>query len=225
VAPGGRDAVRVRRQSRESAVLIAERFVLLALDPQSGRITMPHPDTRADTLCAAGLIVDLLVQKRVAFDAHGRLDVDTSLPCNHAELGDALTALAALPQPDAHSAIHQVERRLAPLDRHLLEALYRRDFVHRLSDWRFWRRDALRYPLRSLQARNDAATTLQQATDGGGGIAGVGLLVLADVAGFLTTHLDARHHERANHLLLNLNDVDASHELGGVAALRRALLD
>lgn len=206
-------------------MLIAERFALLVLDPQSGRASMPHPDTRVDTLCAAGLIIDLLVQQRVTFDASGRLTVDTSLPCSHAELGDAVAALAVVPHTDALTAIHQVERRLSPLDRHLFEALYRRDFLHRLRDWRFWRSDSVRYPLRSLQARNDAASTLQQAADGSGGIAGVGLLMLADVAGVLTTHLDARHHERANRLLLNLNEVDASHELGGVALLRRALLD
>jgi hypothetical protein len=205
-------------------MLIAERFVLLALDPQSGRIALPHPDTRADTLCAAGLIIDLIVQQRLTLNAAGRLSVDTTLPCNHAELAAAAAALAVLPQAGAIEAIHQVERRLAPLDRHLLEALYRRDFLHRLRDWRFWRRDALRYPLRSLQARNDAAAYLQQAADGAGGAAGIGLLMLADVAGVMTMHLDARHHERANRILLSLNDVDAVHELGGVAAIRRALL-
>lgn len=206
-------------------MLIAERFVLLALDPQSGRIAMPHPDTHADTLCAAGLIIDLIVQHRLRLDAAGRLSVDTTLPCSHAELDAAAGALAALPRADASMAVRQVERRLAPLDRHLLEALHRRDFLHRLRDWRFWRRDAVRYPLRSLQARNEAAAHLQQAADGNGGAAGIGLLMLTDVAGVMTRHLDARHHERASRILLSLNEVDASHELGGVAAIRRALLD
>ena len=205
-------------------MLIAERFVLLALDPQSGRIVLPHPDTRADTLCAAGLLVDLFAQKRLSFDAARRLAVDTTLPSQHAILNDALNALAAIPRASAAEAILQVERRLAPLDRHLLDALYRRDVLHRVRDWQFWRRDALRYPLRSLQARNDTASFLLQAADGGGGAAGIGLLMLADVAGVMTAHLGARHHERANRMLLALNAIDATHELAGIAAIRSALL-
>lgn len=207
------------------AMLMAEYFVLLALDPQSGRISVPYPDTHADVLCAAALIIDLIAQHRLTLDAAGRLSADTTLPCSHAELDAAASALALLPHADAWTAIRQVARRLAPLDRHLLEVLHRRDFLHRLQDWRFWRRDSVRYPLRSLQARNEAAAQLQHAADGLGGAAGIGLLMLADVAGVMTRHLDARQHERASRILLSLNDVDTSHELGGVAAIRRALLD
>lgn len=205
-------------------MLIAEHFVLLALDPVSGRIAVAHRDTRVDIVCAAGLLIDLIVQRRLVAFAPGRLQVDASLPSSHALLNAAATALAAKPGANATNALRQVARRLAPLTDDLLEGLYRRDFLHRVHDWRFWRSDALRYPLRSLQARNDASELLQQACDGDGGTAGLGLLVLADVAGVMTTHLDARQHERASRLLLGLNGVAFDEELGGIALIRDALL-
>jgi hypothetical protein len=205
-------------------VLIAEYFVLLALDPVSGRIALAHRDTRVDIVCAAGLLLELFVQRRLVISAPGRLQVDASLPSSHALLNAAATVLAAHPGTNVATSLRQVARRLAPLDDELLEGLYRRDFLHRVRDWRFWRSDALRYPLRSLQARNDASVVLQQACDGIGGATGLGLLVLADVAGVMTTHLDARQHERANRLLLGLNGMAFDEELGGVALIRDALL-
>lgn len=205
-------------------MLIAEQFVLLALDPVSGRIALARRDTRVDIVCAAGLLIELFVQQRLVTCAPGRLQVDASLPSSHALLNGAAAALAAQPGANTATALRQVARRLAPLAADLLEGLYRRDFLHRVRDWRFWRSDALRYPLRSLQARNDAGIVLQQACAGAAGAAGLGLLVLADVAGVMTTHLDARQHERANRLLLGLNGVGFDEELGGVALIREALL-
>ncbi len=204
-------------------MLIAERFVLLALDPHSGRITLARRDTRADALCAAALLIELLLQQRLAVDAAQRWQVDTTLPSSQVLLSAAAAALASTPAPTTADALRRVERRLAPLAGQLLEGLYRRDLLHRQRDWRFWSADALHYPLRSLQARNDAVQFLQQACDGGSA-AGLGLLLLADLAGILTTHLDASRHERANRLLLSLNAVDARSELYGLALLRAMLL-
>lgn len=204
-------------------MLIAERFVLLALDPHAGRITLTRRDTRADTLCAAALLIELLLQQRLSVDATQHWQADITLPSSQVLLSAAASALASAPAPTTAEALRRVERRLAPLTGELLEGLYRRDFLHRQRDWRFWSADALHYPLRSLQARNDAVQFLQQACDGGN-TAGLGLLLLADLAGVLTTHLDASRHERANRLLLSLNAVDPSSELYGLALLRTALL-
>jgi len=203
-------------------MLIAERLVLLALDPLSGRLVPLRRGTRADTLCAAALLIDLLLQQRLTVDASQRWLADT-LPSSHAPLSAAAAALAVAPPPNTAEALRRVERRLAPLAGDLLEGLFRRDFLHRQRDWRFWRGDTVRYPLRSLQARNDAAQFLQSACDGSSP-AGLGLLLLADLAGVLTTHLDASHHERANRLLLSLNTVDTHSERYGLALLRETLL-
>lgn len=206
-------------------MLIAERFVLLALDPVSGGLRLPHPDTDPDLLCAAGLLIDLLLQRRLRAEAPDRLQVDASLPSNHSLLTAAADAMASASKPDAATAILQVRRHQNHLTRDLLEGLYRRDFLHRVRDWRFWRDDSLRFPLRSAQARNDAASSLQHACDNPTDIAGLGLLLLADIAGVMTMHLDARHHERANRILLGLNGtaIDDSPR-AALALIRSALL-
>ena len=205
-------------------MLIAERFVLLALDPVSGSLRLPHPDTDPDLLCAAGLLIDLLLQRRLRASAPDCLYVDTSLPSNHSLLTSAADAVAAASKPDAASAILQVRRRQNHLTRDLLEGLYRRDFLHRVRDWRFWRADSLRFPLRSAQARNDAANSLQHACDNSADMAGLGLLLLADVAGVMTMHLDARHHERANRILLSLNGTAIDDTPRAARALIRSAL-
>lgn len=206
-------------------MLIAELFVLLALDPVSGHLRLPHPDTDPDLLCSAGLLVDLLLQRRLRAAAPDHLEVDASLPSSHSLLTSAADAVAAAAKPDAASAILQVRRRHSHLTRNLLEGLYRRDLLHRVRDWRFWRADSLRYPLRSAQARNDAASCLQQACDNPDDMAGLGLLLLADVAGVMTRHLHARHHERASRILLGLNGATSDDTpRAALALIRNALL-
>lgn len=199
--------------------------MLLALDPVSGGLRLPHPDTDPDLLCAAGLLIDLLLQQRLRAEAPDRLHIDASLPSNHSLLTAAAEAMATASKPDAATAILQVRRRLGGLTHDLLEGLYRRDFLHRVRDWRFWRNDSLRFPLRSAQARNDAAGSLQQACDHPADMAGLGLLLLADVAGVMPLHLDARHHERASRILLGLNGmvIDDSPR-AALALIRSALL-
>lgn len=208
-----------------ATVLIAERFVLLVLEPDSGRVSLSRPDTDADTLCAAGLLIDLIVQRRLSLQTPARLRVDASLPVSNALLNAAAQSLADLPGASAAEALHQVRSRLGGLTRRVLESLYDRDFLHRQRDWRFWRSDSLRYPLRSLQARNDAVATLQQASGAPQDLAGLGLLLLADMGGVLAWHLDAGPHEQANRILLGLNQADAVDEgRATLALLRQALL-
>ena len=208
-----------------ATALIAERFVLLVLEPDSGRVSLSRPDTDADTLCAAGLLFDLIVQQRLSLQAPGRLRVDASLPVSNALLNAAAQSLADLPGASADEALRQVRSRLGGLTRRVLESLYDRDFLHRQRDWRFWRRDSLRYPLRSLQARNDAVAALQQACGAPQDLAGLGLLLLADVGGVLALHLHAGQHEQANRILLGLNQPDEADEgRATLALLRQALL-
>ena len=116
--------------------------------------------------------------------------------------------------------------RLSPLLRTLLDGLYRRDFLHRVRDWRFWDPTSVRYPLRSLQARNDAVHSLQHASQSPDDTAGLGLILLADVAGVMTAHLDAQCYERANRALLALNEVSGNSDpaRATMAVIRAALL-
>lgn len=208
-----------------AAVLIAERFVLLVLEPDSGRVSLARPDTDADTLCAAGLLFDLIVQHRLGPLAGGRLRVDASLPVSNGLLNAAAQALADLPGASAAEALRQVRSRLGGLTRRVLESLYDRDFLHRQRDWRFWRSDSVCFPLRSLQARNDAVATLQQASHAPQDLAGLGLLLLADLGGVLALHLGAGEHEQATRNLLGLNPSDEADEgRAAIALLRQTLL-
>jgi hypothetical protein len=114
---------------------------------------------------------------------------------------------------------------MAPLPQRVLDALYRRDLVHRLESRDWLLRKRVRYPLRSMQARNEALQHLQSAAhqDDPHGLA---LLMLADMSGLLAAHLQARDHEAAMQRLLALNAVGADDPPARrvLAAIRAALL-
>jgi len=204
-------------------VLITERFVLLALDPAGGTVTLPRAGTGLATLCAAGLALELVVQRRLHLQQR-RLVLEDRLPPAHHLLDRAAKALHDRTDDGIANAVARIEKRLAPLPHAVLEGLVRRDFLHRERDWRFWRRDALHYPLRSWQARNEAQQTLERAALAPD-VAGLSLLMLCDLAGVLTQRLDAAHHERAAAALLTLNHVpDGDAERTALAAVRQALL-
>lgn len=204
-------------------MLIAEHFVLLVLDPADGTVALPHGGTDLATLCAAGLVLELVVQRRLHW-RRPNLVLESRLPPVHHLLDGATKALHDHTDAGIAPAIARVAKRLAPLPTALLEGLVRRDLLHRERDWRFWRRDALRYPLRSWQARNEAQQMLERAALTPDTV-GLSLLLLCDLAGLLWLRLDARHHERATAALLTLNGAsDASAERAALAAVRQALL-
>lgn len=204
-------------------MLITERFVLLALDPADGTVVLPRTGTDLAALCAAGLVLELVVQRRLHWQ-RPRFVLEDRLPPAHPLLDRAAKALHDRTDDGIASAIARVEKRLALLPNAVLEGLVRRDFLHRERDWRFWRRDALRYPLRSWQARNEAQQTLERAALAPD-VTGLSLMMLCDLAGILTQRLDAAHHERAAAALLALNDVSSGDaERVALAAVRLALL-
>ena len=83
----------------------------------------------------------------------------------------------------------------------------------------------VRYPLRSVQARNEAVLSLRHAvhTDD---VHGLSLLLLTDLSGMLPDLLEAREHEVAVRRLLALNtpaaDADDMHAI--LARVRAVLL-
>jgi hypothetical protein len=142
-------------------------------------------------------------------------------------LEHASEVLAGLPHATVAEAIVQLERRLSPLPQVLLDGLARRDLLHRIRDWKFWSADATRYPVRSLQARNEAIAMLQRASEPNDedDFPGMALLLLADVSGVMSLLLDAVHHERATAALLALNSSSRTHsESFALAAVRDTLL-
>ncbi|UXI69382.1 GPP34 family phosphoprotein [Tahibacter amnicola] len=205
-------------------MLIAERFLMLVLDPTRGTLALARHDEDTASLCAAGLLLELVAQRRLVA-SHQRLVLDDSLPPNHPLLGQAGAVLGSLVRPDAATAIAQVARRVAHLPRTLLDSLCRRDLLHRYRDWKFWQADSLRYPLRSRQALNEAVHSLEAATSAPSDLGGLGLMVLADVAGVLAHHLDALHYDHASKALLTLNyAIEEDTPRGAAALIRSALL-
>jgi hypothetical protein len=205
-------------------MLIIEHFFLIACDPQAGLPTWPRRIQSAELMAAAALLLDLTVQSRLS-TRQSLLHADARVPPTHSLVADALHALDGHPQSPA-AALQLVARRLHSLPVSVLEGLFRRDIMHRTESRQWLLRKQVRYPLRSMQARNEAILRMRQATHAENDLHGLALLLLADVTGMLPLHLDAREHERATqHLLaLNISDVPVDEPRATFAGIRAALL-
>ena len=183
-------------------MLIAEQLMLLCIDPAVGEFESARNHVDIDTLAAAALLFDLAEQKRLRFKADF-IAIDTNLPISHPLLSAAIHALDG-PGMHTDAAIDLLVARLGSIPRQLLESLFRRDVLHRVrASW--WPWSPLRYPLRSLQARNEAIAQIQAATvSGDPSLRGSGLMLLADFAGRLTAALGGATHETAAMKLLDL---------------------
>ena len=205
-------------------MLIVEHFFLIACDPRAGLPTWPRRTQGAAPIAAAALLLELATLQRLRL-RQWHLHADAQVPLTHPLLADALHALAAHALPP-QSALELVARRLHPLPENVLEGLFRRDLVHRSESRRWLLRKQVCYPLRSVQARNEALLRMRKAAHGDGDLPGLALLLLADITGLLPLHLDAREHEHASQRLLALNHPDTLTDEAHMifASIRTALL-
>jgi hypothetical protein len=204
-------------------MLIAEHFFLITLNPESGSPEWPRRTQPAPQLAAAALLLELATLHCLQLQGD-LLVADAAFPLRHPLLDGALRELATHPATTA-SGLARIERRLHPLPRKILDGLYQRDVVHHAENrWMPWR--GARYPLRSVQARNEAISRLRHAIAAADDMAGLALLLLMDISGLLPAHLNAREHATAAQRLLALNSVAAQTEPvhGLFAAVRAALL-
>jgi hypothetical protein len=207
-------------------MLIAEQLTLLCIDPRQGGFVASHAHADINTLLAAALILDLFEQRRLRFK-NGYIAIETVMPITHPHLGAAAHVLAGpvngLP---VAAALELLVARLSPISRHLLESLFRRDVLHRVREsWWPWSR--LHFPLRSIQARNEASSQLHKAaTEDATDLRGMGLLMLTDLAGELEHSLTGDAHEIAAGKLLHLADhhSGANVEQELLVSLRRTLM-
>jgi len=205
-------------------MLLAERFVLLLLDPDSGEFNAPHRKADLDVLCAAGLLIELVSQQRLRAQGQ-RLIASGSLPASHPLLDGAHTALGRHAEPAAHCLTHLVKLQ-APLPQQLCDGLYRRDVLHREGRFKLFGGGTPRYRLRSHQARNESIATLhttaQRPQDH---VTQIGLLMMMDLAGVLTRFVSAAEHGPAIEQILQLGSHHQDDEnLRAVALLRDALI-
>jgi hypothetical protein len=203
-------------------MLIVEHFFLIACDPRAGLPTWPRRTQGAGLIAAAALLLDLAALHRLRFK-RPILHADAQVPLPHPLLAEALRALAAHPLPP-QAAMELIVRRLHPLPEHVLEGLYRRDLMHRNESRRWLLRKQVRYPLRSMQARNEALLSLRQAARADD-LHGLALLMLADITGLLPLHLNASEHENASQRLLTMDREENPDEARATfASIRAALL-
>lgn len=211
-------------------MLIAEQLMLLLLDPERGELDVRRDATDPDRLAAAAILLDLAEQRNLGH-RNGQVAFHPRFPSGHPLLNTIGEALgAAGPGVPIGAALDLIETRARPVARSLLDGLHRRDHLHRIRQPAWWPWAPWRYPLRSLQARNEALGMLR---DGArrAPLRETGLLLLVDSAGRLANLLDAAAHTRATASLLSLGHrrddeappPNANEAL--LAALRASLLD
>ena len=206
-------------------MLIAEQLMLLCIDPTAGQFEASRTHADMDGLAAAAIILDLYEQHRLRYQSE-HVVIEALLPTTHPQLAAATRVLAGpVNGLTVVAAIDLLVARLNPLSQQLLESLFRRDVLHRVREsWWPWSR--LNFPLRSIQPRNEASAKLHiAATSSSNTLRGLGLLMLADLAGMLPASLSGDAHEAAAQKLLQLSaqsmSDDAGHKL--LVELRRCL--
>ena len=206
-------------------MLIAEQLMLLCIDPRRGDFEHSRLHADMNMLAAGAVILDLFEQRRLHYRA-GHIVIESLLPTTHPQLAAAAGVLSGPMNGLAlGAAIELLVVRLNPVSRLLLESLFRRDVLHRVREsWWPWSR--LRFPLRSIQARNEAKAQLHKAaTTDEISPRELGLLVLTDLAGQLAASLSGDAHEAAAQKLMHLSaqtmDDPAAHDL--IVDLRASL--
>ncbi|MDE1959110.1 MAG: GPP34 family phosphoprotein [Xanthomonadaceae bacterium] len=207
------------------AVLITETLLLLGLDPRRGVLAVQRRGVGMQGLSAAALLADLIVLDRLRPAGRGDLVAESAVPAAHVLLTEALQRLGTRSLTPAQ-ALLRVGQGIHRLPQRVLDGLARRDLLHRIPNVRGFPALGVRYPLRSVQARQDAEQVARSAAGAPTTVRSLALLQLLDTAGLLTTFLDAGLHERATRALLGIESADPQDPgLLALARLRRALLD
>ncbi len=204
-------------------MLIAERLLLIAREPATGDALWPREQPSPDLLVAGAIAAELVTQGHLPL--HGGLfHADTLIPTGHPLLKEALQDLRS-EKLDAGHVLRVIANRMDPLAKRLLDGLFRRDILHRTVERDWMLRKKVRYPVRSMQARNEAVDALATAAQGND-LSGLALLFLADVSGLLSVSMRAADLERAKQRVHVLNNVTShsDQQLRGMANIRSALL-
>lgn len=204
-------------------MLLAERLVLLLLDPRRGSVRTQGALT-AQTLFAAALLADLMLAGRLQTDGT-HWHQDSALPLAHPLLADLQRALGTNALPPQH-ALRLARRKLPRLRTRLLDGLARRDLLHRVPRIKWLPRAGQRYPLRSQQAHDECAADLLRAANASQSPADHALLLLADTAGLLKGLPPAAHGAAYAALgVLDNGGRNLTPEMHALVLLRRVLLD
>lgn len=206
-------------------MLIAEQMIMLCIDPRTGVFDSPTQPVDINRLVAGALLLDLSEHHRLRYNAN-HVAIQSNLPITHPQLSAAARVLSSAEHGlPIGAAIDLLVSRLAPISVQLLDRLYRRDVLHRTrKSWWPWSEPL--YPVRSIQARNEAIDQLNNgAASKNSTLRGLGLLILTSAAGQLVGNLSGNTHEIATLKLMELvNDPigeDPTHEF--LAKLQQSL--
>ncbi|HVF35185.1 MAG TPA: GPP34 family phosphoprotein [Candidatus Saccharimonadia bacterium] len=158
---------------------LAERYVLLALDPLRGK---PAAGVRADSLrrgTSAAILVELVLHRRIAV-ANEEVTVAAALPDFHPLLGEAVPLLArgAVPIP-VGEALSRIERGIPKIVARVLDSLVARDLLHHYRQAFVFHT----HPLRSRQALDEVFAALHRVLDGTASRAELAFAALVDCCG------------------------------------------
>jgi hypothetical protein len=201
-------------------MLIVEDVLLMALDPESGRATWPNRRCDAGRLAAAALLLDLLL----ADYAPSAASDDAHAPV-HPLLRTAARALRGRDPAAVETSLMRLARALPrPVER-VLDGLSRRDIVHHFVRRRRLLLREHYYPLRSMQARNQAHARLYDAAFNATDRRGLAFLMLMDACGLLPRLVEGPVRECAQRRLQALAATDHGDDaIGAIARARDCLL-
>lgn len=179
-------------------MLIAEHLALVALDPLSGQARPSLRRAHDQRFLAACLLMELGVQTRLGARGDVVVVLDT-LPSRHPLLTRSLRLVRdASGRLEAEDAIRRVANGIPRLREELLDALVRRDILHepRRLHFNLW---GIRcYPVRSMQAQNEAMEQLHQAAVGGrNDLKSLAMMLLAHASGLARQLLTPSESEEA----------------------------
>mgnify|MGYP002777192462 CR=1 FL=1 len=171
-------------------MLIAEDFLLMALDVDSGRTRPGLGMLRQQRFAAACLLAELAVQKQAGV-RNDRVHLYEAMPTYHPLLSEALASLRERAVLAVGDAIAHLARQLGDIEPRLIESLIARGVLHEGGRRRFLLFGERGYPVRSTQARNEAlANALQAASGDTHHMRAIALLLLADGSGSLPLLVD-----------------------------------
>jgi hypothetical protein len=204
-------------------MLIAERLLLIARDPVTGDALWPREQPSPDLIAAGAIAAELVTQGHLPLH-DGLFSADTLIPTGHPLLKEALQDLRS-ERFDAGQLLRLIANRMDPLAKRLLDGLFRRDILHRAVERDWLLRKKIRYPVRSMQARNEAVERLATAANAND-LSGLALLFLAEVSGLLSISMRSQDLELAKRRVQTLNNVTShsDQQLRGLANIRSALL-
>lgn len=196
-------------------MLIAEHLALIALDPLSGLARASLKQAHDQRFLAACLLMELGVQTRLGARGDVVVVLDT-LPSRHPLLTQALRIVRdASGRMEAVDAIKRVASGIPRLREELLDALVRRDILHPSRKQHFNLFGIRMYPVRSMQAQNEAMDQLHQAAVGTrNDLKSLAMMLLAHASGLARQLLTAHEAEEASSrvdLLLEEIELELAH--------------